>query len=86
VKPVLASGAEMSMDGKGRYLDNIFVERFWRSLKYEEVYLHAYESTKQARESIARWINFYNHQRPHQALDYRTPAEVHFGIKQEAIA
>ncbi len=86
VKPVLASGAEMSMDGKGRYLDNIFVERFWRSLKYEEVYLHAYESTKQARESIARWINFYNHQRPHQALDYRTPAEVHFEIKQEAIA
>lgn len=63
----------ISMDGKGRFLDNIFVERLWRSLKYEEVYLKAYADIKEARESIARWIRFYNFERPHQALDYNTP-------------
>lgn len=86
VKTVLASGAQMSMDGRGRCMDNIFVERFWRSLKYEEVYLHGYENTRQARESIAHWIEFYNNVRPHQALDYRTPAEVYFGIEAAAAA
>lgn len=72
------SGAKVSMDGRGRWLDNVFVERFWRSLKYEEAYLHPYASAAEARESIEKWINFYNNERPHQALDYRTPAEVHF--------
>jgi putative transposase len=79
VGAVEGAGAKMSMDGRGRFLDNIFVERLWRSLKYEEVYLKSYENIKQARESIARWIDFYNNGRPHQALDYMTPAEVYYG-------
>ena len=66
---------EISMDGKGRCMDNIFIERLWRSLKYEEVYLYSYESVTEARAGIARWIEFYNYERPHQALGYRTPWE-----------
>lgn len=73
-----AAEIRISMDGRGRALDNIFTERLWRSLKYEEVYLHDYTSPRQARLGIERYLNFYNHQRPHQALDYRTPAEVYF--------
>jgi putative transposase len=65
------------MDGKGRATDNIFTERLWRSLKYEEVYLNEYTSPQQAREGINRYLTFYNTHRPHQALDYRTPAEVY---------
>ena len=71
----------ISMDGKGRFLDNIFVERLWRSLKYEEVYLKAYEDIREARASIAEWIRFYNFDRPHQALDYNTPWEVYQQIQ-----
>jgi putative transposase len=67
----------ISMDGKGRCRDNIFVERLWRSLKYEEVYLQAYEDVRQAREGVGRWLRFYNHRRPHQALENRTPMEVY---------
>ena len=78
VDTVKDAGVKVSMDGRGRWMDNVFVERFWRSLKYEEVYLHSYESTKEARESIDKWITFYNNGRPHQALDYRTPAEAYF--------
>ena len=78
------AGVKVSMDGRGRWIDNVFVERFWRSIKYEEVYLHSYASIKEARESIEKWINFYNNSRPHQALDYRTPAEVHFGKTTKA--
>jgi putative transposase len=78
VDAVQDAGVKVSMDGRGRWMDNVFVERFWRSLKYEEVYLHSYESTKEARESIDKWITFYNNGRPHQALDYRTPAEAYF--------
>jgi putative transposase len=78
VAAVKAAGAKVSMDGRGRWMDNVFVERFWRSIKYEEIYLHSYESTKEARESIEKWITFYNYSRPHQALDYRTPTEVYF--------
>ena len=63
----------ISMDGKGRCLDNVFVERLWRSLKYEEVYLHAYDSVSEARIGIGRYLEFYNHKRPHQALGYQTP-------------
>lgn len=70
-------GIQISHDGKGRYLDNIFVERLWRSLKYEEVYLKAYNQVPEARVGIGRYLWFYNEQRPHQALRYRTPAEVY---------
>lgn len=67
----------VSMDGRGRCMDNIFIERLWRSLKYEEVYLKDYESVTEARAGIARYFRFYNHQRLHQSLDYRTPAAIH---------
>jgi len=68
----------ISMDGRGRALDNVFVERLWRSLKYEEVYLHEYSSVAEARQAIARYFEFYNRRRPHQSLEYRTPASVYF--------
>ena len=71
-------GIRVSMDGKGRCLDNIFIERFWRSIKYEEVYLRVYESLPEARRCIGAYIDFYNSQRPHQSLDYNTPDEVYF--------
>jgi len=73
---------KISMDGKGRALDNIFTERLWRTVKYEEVYLHDYASPKDARQQLARYFEFYNYRRIHQALDYLTPAQVYFG--QEA--
>uniref|UniRef100_UPI000C268EDF IS3 family transposase n=1 Tax=Mycobacteroides abscessus TaxID=36809 RepID=UPI000C268EDF len=69
----------ISMDGKGRAVDNIFTERFWRSLKYEEVYLHEYTSPRETRQGISRYMNLYNHIRPHQSLNYRTPASVYWG-------
>ena len=69
-------GVKMSMDGKGRYRDNIFVERLWRTVKYEEVYLKAYTSASEARRELGAYFRFYNNQRPHQALGYRTPDEV----------
>jgi putative transposase len=69
-------GVAISMDGRGRFADNIFVERLWRSLKYEEVYLKAYENVAQARRGIAAYLEFYNHQRLHQALGYRTPRQL----------
>lgn len=68
---------QISMDGKGRAIDNIFTERLWRSLKYEEVYLNEYSSPRQARQRVSDYLDFYNHRRLHQALDYRTPAEVY---------
>jgi putative transposase len=71
------------MDGKGRASDNIFTERLWRSLKYEEVYLHDYQSPKEARSGISRYLEFYNQERLHQSLDYQTPAEVYFGSSQQ---
>ena len=70
-------GVKISMDGKGRYADNIFVERLWRTVKYEEVYLKAYADAKEARRELGAYFQFYNDQRPHQALGYRTPAEVY---------
>jgi len=66
----------ISMDGKGSYNDNLFIERLWRTLKYEEVYLHAYQDGREARIGIGNYFRFYNTERPHQALGYRTPAEV----------
>jgi putative transposase len=70
-------GVKISMDGKGRCIDNIFVERLWRSLKYEEVYLHAYESVAEARVGIGRYFEFYNRERRHQGLNYETPDAVY---------
>ena len=67
---------KISMDGKGRYADNIFVERLWRTVKYEEVYFKAYASAGDARRELGAYFRFYNDQRPHQALGYRTPGEV----------
>ena len=65
------------MDGRGRALDNVFTERLWRSVKYEEVYLHEYASPRQARIGIRDYFTFYNYERPHQALDYLTPAAIY---------
>lgn len=67
----------ISMDGRGRALDNIFTERLWRSVKYEEVYLHDYATPREARNGIHRYLDFYNHIRPHQSLDYQTPSAVY---------
>jgi putative transposase len=72
-------GIAVSMDGHGRCLDNIFIERLWRSLKYEEVYLRDYRWVPEARHGIGKWFRFYNHQRPHQSLDYQTPARIYRG-------
>jgi putative transposase len=71
------AGIRISMDGRGRAHDNIFVERLWRSVKYEEVYPNGYGTMDEAYHGLYRYFEFYNHQRPHQALDYRTPAEVY---------
>ena len=71
-------GIKISMDGKGRWLDNVFVERLWRSVKYEHVYLHAYESVTEAREQLAGYFEFYNGERPHSALGARTPDAAYF--------
>ena len=76
--PLLAAQVRVSMDGRGRAFDNIFVERLWRSVKYEEVYLKDYRTVSDAREGLQRYFPFYNEQRFHQALDYRTPQNVHF--------
>ena len=75
--PLAAAGIRISMDGRGRWMDNVFIERLWRSLKHEEVYLKHYADGREARAGIAAWIAFYNHQRPHQALGYRTPMMVY---------
>jgi putative transposase len=73
------NGIAISMDGKGAWRDNVFVERFWRTIKYEEVYLRAYDSVGEARQSIGRYLEFYNARRPHTALDQRTPDQAYFG-------
>src|SRR5437016_9181860 len=70
-------GITISMDGKGRCMDNIFVERLWRSLKYEEVYLHAYARVAEAKTGIGAWLSFYNEERQHQSLGYRTPRQIY---------
>ena len=76
------AGVQISMDGKGRALDNIFTERFWRTLKYEEVYTKEYASPREARIEIRQFIHRYNHKRPHQSLRYHTPAEIYLkGMK-----
>lgn len=79
-----AAGVAISMDGKGRATDNIFVERLWRSLKYEDVYLRNYATLAEAQAGIAKWIRFYNEQRPHQALGNSTPMDVYRGLRPAA--
>ena len=73
-----ANGIAISMDGKGAWRDNVFVERLWRSVKYEEVYLHAYDTVSAARTGIGRYLDFYNRRRPHSSLDERTPDQAYF--------
>jgi putative transposase len=75
---LIANDIAISMDGKGAWRDNVFVERFWRTVKYEEVYLRAYDSVGEARTSIGRYLNFYNGRRPHSSLDRRTPDQAYF--------
>jgi len=79
-------GIAISMDGKGRWCDNVFVERFWRSIKYEEVYLHAYDSVSEARSRIGQYIQFFNSRRPHSSLQAQTPDQVYFNRPQEQLA
>ena len=81
-----AAAVQVSMDGRGRALDNVFVERLWRSVKYEEVYLNDYEAVPETRAALRRYFAFYNHARPHQALAYRTPAEVYGAVPAPAFA
>lgn len=81
---LLEQGVKVSMDGKGRWMDNVFVERLWRSLKYEEVYLNEYESIADARRGIGAYIEYYNLQRQHQSLGYQTPDQFYRGLKAAA--
>ncbi len=78
IERLLAAKVQISMDGKGRALDNIFTERLWRSVKYEEVFLYDYVSPKEARQGLTRYMDFYNYERPHQSLNYHTPAEMYY--------
>ena len=73
-----AHGIQISMDGKGCWRDNVFVERLWKSIKYEEVYLHAYETVRGAHQGLERYLTFYNQTRPHRALDGKTPDQVYY--------
>jgi putative transposase len=79
---LLAANVQISMDGRGRAMDNIFSKRLWRTVKYEEVYLHEYGNPREARQQLNRYFQFYNQERPHQALDYRTPALVYFRTEE----
>ena len=75
---LIATGIAISMDGRGSWRDNVFVERLWRTIKYEEVYLRAYETVSEARASLGRYIDFYNRRRPHSSLDRQTPDQAYF--------
>jgi len=77
IKKLQEKSIQISMDGRGRAMDNIFTERLWRSVKYEEVYLDDYQTVREAKEGISRCLALYNQERPHQSLDYQTPYEVY---------
>jgi len=86
IEPLKAVGVQISMDGQGRVFDNIFVERLWRTVKVEQVYLRDYQTVAEARSGLGRYFAFYNHERLHQALGYRTPAEVYGVAAGPAVA
>ena len=77
---------KISMDGKGRAMDNIFIERLWRSVKYEEIYVKEFRSVEDLRKTLKKYFDFYNHERPHQSFDAQTPAEVYYGMNQLRMA
>jgi len=83
---LLGRDIAVSMDGRGAWRDNVFVERLWRSVKYEEVYLRAYDSVGEARASIGRYLEFYNRKRPHSSLDARTPDQAYFDRLPQRVA
>jgi len=83
---LLDADVRISMDGRGRVYDNIFIERLWRSVKYEDVYLHDYQTPPEALRGLGRYFTFYNHARPHQSLDWRTPAQVYGAVPTAAEA
>ncbi len=83
---LLAANIQVSMDGRGRALDNVFCERLWRSVKYENIYLNQYDTVHQLHAGLTAYFDFYNHERPHQSLNYRTPAEEHFVLCSEPAA
>ncbi|MAU95309.1 MAG: IS3 family transposase, partial [Fulvimarina sp.] len=74
------AGVKVSMDGRGRWMDNVFIERLWRSLKYECIYLHAFETGSETRAGISKWMAYYNTERPHSTHGGETPAEVYEGV------
>ncbi len=76
------AGIDISMDSKGRYLDNIFTERLWRTVKYEDIYLRSYQNLNEANRGLEEYFKFYNHQRPHSSIDSKTPANVYFGLSE----
>jgi len=78
-KRLTQAEVDISMDGRGRYMDNIFIERLWRSVKYEHIYIYRHESVPELENGLRRYFQFYNLQRPHQSFDYQTPAQVYFG-------
>jgi putative transposase len=83
---LLKAGVRISMDGRGRWMDNVFIERLWRSLKYECVYLHAFETGSELRAGLSKWIGYYNARRPHSALTGRTPDEAYAANEVEKLA
>ena len=85
IKVLKNAGVAISMDGKGRWIDNVFIERLWRSVKYEEVYLHAYTNGTEARSGLTRYFSSYNAIRLHQCLEYHTPDEVYFGALADTL-
>ena len=81
-----AADIRVSMDGKGRWIDNVFIERLCRSVKYENIYLHAYEGGREVQAGLTRYFDFYNHERAHQSLDYATPDEIYFAATRAPLA
>ena len=86
VRTLSEASVAISMDGRGRAMDNIFTERLWRTIKYEDIYIHEYASPKELRQGLAAYILHYNNRRPHQALDYRTPAELYLSKVLDTLA